>query len=243
MPFKSISILLISLTLFWGCSLQKREYRKGYYVHWKEGRISSPANADKVNVFKTGTPEAKGSKLSGLQNTEVLLASYDNSLFFSSRIRSLKDSVKGPDCGDSLFLRDGQASKVKITEINGTEIKYRRCDNLNGPVFVTAKTSVSRIKYSNGLVEAFEAAKKNTPPEKKYLEPEQKNEPLKERKRPSKTLAYIAFACGMLFLACGLLTLMAYLSGFSFLPFMALGAVFYILTWVSSLIATRTAYR
>jgi hypothetical protein len=240
MRFISISSLLISLIFFSGCSLQKREYRKGYYLHWKKESAPVTVDKNKVSLFKTATAQKREPKLSEQYNIEILLASKGNSLFLPAKIISLRDPVKAQDCGDSLFLKDGQATKVKIIEISGTEIRYRRCDNLNGPVFVAAKTSVSRIRYSNGLVEAFDSAKKNDPPENKYTEPEKKNELPKEKKKPSKTLAYIAFACGMMFLACGVLTLMTYLGGFSFVPFMVLGAVFYFLTWISSLIAIFT---
>jgi hypothetical protein len=240
MRFIFTSILLISLIFFFGCSLQKREHRKGYYIHWKETKNPIAVNKNQVNILKTGISRTKESKLREPQSTEMLLASKDNSLFLPLRTKSHKDSVKGQDCGDSLFLKDGQATKVKITEVSGTGIKYRRCDNLSGPVFVATKTSVSRIKYSNGLGEAFESPKKSDLSENKNTGPETKKEQVPEKKKPSKTLAYIAFVCGMIFLACGLLTLITYLSGLTFLPFIVLGAIFYFLTWISSLIAIFT---
>lgn len=52
--------------------------------------------------------------------------------------------------------RSGEKVIVKLTEINSGEVKYKRFDYLEGPVFVMPKQEISFLKYSNGVVESFE---------------------------------------------------------------------------------------
>ena len=47
---------------------------------------------------------------------------------------------------------------VKVTEINIDDIKYKRFDNLEGPLYVSNKSEIESIKFSNGLVETFKVA-------------------------------------------------------------------------------------
>ncbi|MBI2259407.1 MAG: hypothetical protein HYU67_10995 [Flavobacteriia bacterium] len=54
---------------------------------------------------------------------------------------------------DVLRFNNGKVDTVKITEINKTEIKYKKFTNLNGPDFICLKEEVTSIQYSNGQVE------------------------------------------------------------------------------------------
>jgi hypothetical protein len=67
----------------------------------------------------------------------------------------LKSSPKlvNDDCGDLLTLRNGDEIKVKVLELTTTEIKYKRCDNIDGPLHAISKSEVFSIKYSNGTKE------------------------------------------------------------------------------------------
>jgi hypothetical protein len=58
-------------------------------------------------------------------------------------------------CGDVITLRDGSNIKVKVMEISSKVIKYKRCDNLNGPLIVVNTDNVFMIKYANGSKEVF----------------------------------------------------------------------------------------
>jgi len=63
----------------------------------------------------------------------------------SKKYLLLKDT-----CGDIINLRNGNAVSAKVIEINETQIKYKRCNNLNGPLMVINKNIVRSIKYTNG---------------------------------------------------------------------------------------------
>lgn len=42
-----------------------------------------------------------------------------------------------------------------MLEVNETQIKYKRCDNLEGPLIVVNKNDVYSIKYTNGNTDNF----------------------------------------------------------------------------------------
>jgi hypothetical protein len=51
---------------------------------------------------------------------------------------------------DMITLKNGDEIKAKVTEISSTEIRYKRFDNLDGPVVVIPKADVFAINYENG---------------------------------------------------------------------------------------------
>ncbi len=51
---------------------------------------------------------------------------------------------------DVLIMMDGSEITAKILEITPYEIKYKNCDNLDGPTFTKSLSTVFKIKYANG---------------------------------------------------------------------------------------------
>ncbi len=51
---------------------------------------------------------------------------------------------------DNIILRNGQEIKAKVEEVGVTEIKYRKTDNLTGPLYAIDKREVFLIQYQNG---------------------------------------------------------------------------------------------
>lgn len=64
-------------------------------------------------------------------------------------------SVFSANAQDLIVLRDGNVIEAKVTEITPTEIKYKRFNNLNGPVIVISKTDVLSIRYENKTTEVI----------------------------------------------------------------------------------------
>lgn len=56
---------------------------------------------------------------------------------------------------DVIILKTGDEIKSKVSEIGTTEIKYKKFDNLNGPVISILKSDVFMIKYENGTKDVF----------------------------------------------------------------------------------------
>ena len=61
---------------------------------------------------------------------------------------------------DTLSTRYGENILVKVIEVGTTEVKYKKLDNLNGPVFSMLKSDLLMIKYENGTSENFSKEEK-----------------------------------------------------------------------------------
>ena len=61
---------------------------------------------------------------------------------------------------DTLSTRYGENVLVKVIEVGTTEVKYKKLDNLNGPVFSMLKSDLLMIKYENGTSENFSKEEK-----------------------------------------------------------------------------------
>ncbi|UOQ98486.1 hypothetical protein MUN81_03120 [Hymenobacter sp. 5317J-9] len=59
---------------------------------------------------------------------------------------------------DVLTKRNGEELKVKVVEITPSEVKFRRADNLDGPLISVWRTDVFMIVYANGVKEVLNAA-------------------------------------------------------------------------------------
>jgi hypothetical protein len=81
---------------------------------------------------------------------------------------------------DLIVLRDGNMIEAKVEEISPTEIRYRRFDNLNGPMIVINKSDVFSIRYQNGAVEVI-----NSAPPANQQAPSANQTPAAEQQTPS----------------------------------------------------------
>ena len=58
-------------------------------------------------------------------------------------------------CQDIIVGKDGKTIKARVVEITQSEIKYKRYDNLNGPLISISKDGILIINYENGTKETF----------------------------------------------------------------------------------------
>ena len=65
---------------------------------------------------------------------------------------------------DIITMKDGTTVQAKVMEIHLSEIRYKRIDNLSGPMFVIPKDLVLSIKYENGVVDIINALTAAEPP-------------------------------------------------------------------------------
>lgn len=56
---------------------------------------------------------------------------------------------------DIITKKTGEDISAKITEVTLTEIKYKKFDNLEGPIFSILKSEVLMIRYENGTKDIF----------------------------------------------------------------------------------------
>lgn len=65
------------------------------------------------------------------------------------------------NCQDIIIKKTGEEIKAKVLEIGVTEVKYKRFDFQDGPVYTIAKTEVIMVRYENGINEVISTT--NTP--------------------------------------------------------------------------------
>jgi hypothetical protein len=61
---------------------------------------------------------------------------------------------------DILTKKNGEDIKAKVLEVTNNEVKYKKFDNLNGPLFTILKSELLLIRYENGSKDIFNEAKK-----------------------------------------------------------------------------------
>jgi hypothetical protein len=135
------ALLLVS------CSVKKRAYRHGYYVDWAVQK--KQRSGTDIKNSATASKRHEPVEIVTVKPTAELEASI---LTSSQKKISLIDT-----CGDVITFKSGDQVTVKVTEITDDKIKYRRCDNLDGPVFVVNKSTVALIRYANGVEEKITA--------------------------------------------------------------------------------------
>jgi len=63
---------------------------------------------------------------------------------------------------DTIVLLNGDMIDAKVEEISATEIKYRRIDNLDGPLIVINKSEVLSVKFKNGTIDVINSMEQKT---------------------------------------------------------------------------------
>ena len=56
---------------------------------------------------------------------------------------------------DIIITKDAQKIDAKILEVSGSEIKYKKQSNLEGPTFILGVEELNSIIYANGEVQVF----------------------------------------------------------------------------------------
>jgi hypothetical protein len=59
---------------------------------------------------------------------------------------------------DTLVHVNGEKQTVKVTEVNSNFIKYRKFENITGPLYSIEKKDVKYVKYFGGQVDSFQVA-------------------------------------------------------------------------------------
>lgn len=59
---------------------------------------------------------------------------------------------------DNIVLKNGTEIKAKVLEVSGNQLKYRRQDNPDGPIYTTGTADVLLINYANGTKDVLGTA-------------------------------------------------------------------------------------
>jgi hypothetical protein len=168
----NLIILTLVISFLGSCALEKRKYLPGYSCEWYSSKqfdnscppvenLTTDRHDDYENqVQKSILLAENNSNSSNLTVSEIVSAQQTpdyNAYGAKSLTLNCKsdrdiniDSVpKAPQC-DLLILKNGQELKVKVIEVGTKEVRYKLCENLEGPMFVKDKSEVFLIKYPNG---------------------------------------------------------------------------------------------
>lgn len=63
---------------------------------------------------------------------------------------------------DIITLRTGETINGKVSEVGINEVKYYKSSNLQGPVYVAAKSDISQVVYANGSKDVFATNQQNS---------------------------------------------------------------------------------
>jgi TM2 domain-containing membrane protein YozV len=162
--FIGYGILLVLVS----CTMEKRVYMPGYHTEWAKSKDNRTKKvfAEEQTVLITNQESETKTVTNSLAKTvseDNTTASTDNAIYPILKPNKLDINIIRPedkkqnrleDC-DILTLKNGDELKVKVTEIGTSEIKYKRCDNPNGPTITVRKSEVFSIKYSNGTKDVF----------------------------------------------------------------------------------------
>lgn len=122
-----------------------------------------------INPVTAGVTNNRNIEISKSEFTKGLTASTDNishPLIYNAPMPLLpveynssgnnqdNSNIQEVKC-DTIILKSGAVITGKVEEIGQTELKYKRCDNLTGPLISLLNSNVSKILYSNGTSELF----------------------------------------------------------------------------------------
>src|SRR5687768_4901021 len=122
--------LFLSLSVLFSCSVQKRKHQKGFYVnriHQKNIKKPVPDNHTEVAKSLTDNIQRPIAVISGNSAEE---ASGNHSLRTVIKKSSTLFLQTAEDSCDILLFKDGSEIRAKVDEVNQTEVKYHRCDNV-----------------------------------------------------------------------------------------------------------------
>jgi len=79
-----------------------------------------------------------------------------NRFLFLSLMSFLLCLFSGPAFSQDIIIKlTGEEIEAKVLEVNPTEVKYKKFNNQDGPLFIIKKSEIFMIKYASGEKEVF----------------------------------------------------------------------------------------
>jgi hypothetical protein len=194
---KILHFAILTLLIVCSCTIQKRAYRGGYYIAWNKN-VEKP---DKGNNSGGGLSKSKKMDLAQLNlkpkekiNLSVQLLASIKTIIPKAVFTSTKTYL---DNCDTIIFKSGKMVAAKVIEITGTEVKYKYCNNQDGPLFVNSKSELSQINFASGQKEIFEDQAVQPPRTvKQNIDSISQSE--KERKKNNLNTWFLMFLVGLI---------------------------------------------
>jgi hypothetical protein len=143
MFMKNLISIMLLIAIITSCSVQKRQYMGGYHI---------------TRTHKSQKSEKQLEQAANHNNAQALASNEISVLDLNMKRPTIFDSIpKKVECDTVFFRTGGDKVAAKIIEINTSEVKYRKCSNPDGPLFVVKKSDVVKIRYANGMEEVISA--------------------------------------------------------------------------------------
>lgn len=153
--FVNIVTIFISVT---SCSVEKRHYRNGY--NFSLSKLKN-THLEKNEVYKN-SEKTEVKQIQSLEKVNDLISSTSSELIISKKQEPTYITNTLPEDCDIVIFKNGNEIKAKVIEIGLSEIKYKRCDNIEGPLVIINKSDVFKIKYPNGTEELIVTKEKKS---------------------------------------------------------------------------------
>jgi len=152
-----LSLLLFAFVVS-SCTIQKRKYQKGMYVNVKHyvhhNKIEKNKKEDALSIVELKVKEVAVSK-------QELVASIAKAAPPITKTKPAKiKETKNDTCGDLIIMLDGAVIEAKVIEVTQTNVKYKKCNNVNGPTYTTALEKIERIQYKDGSQDIVDSGTK-----------------------------------------------------------------------------------
>lgn len=140
--------------------IQKRKYLKGWSTEKRATGFENNDNQDQSNANLSNTEvytEDEPALVADNENDIAVL--FETTLPEQETVQmeviiptseGYSNLVSSESSCDIIMLKNGDEIEAKVTEIGSYEIKYKLCDNLEGPVYTKPKNEIFKIKYANG---------------------------------------------------------------------------------------------
>lgn len=139
------------------CSLQKRLYMNGYHVQWRvEGDESDLAKQDISEELEkvplVAADESNGFTASLIGDDKFI--PLKQPAIINGRMLANPTVQLLEEC-DVIVKKDGVEISAKVMETSSDLVKYKDCDNQQGPLFILELSEIAKIKYADGTSEIF----------------------------------------------------------------------------------------
>lgn len=234
---KKITLILICSILLVSCGIEKRVHRSGFHMNKKtiapsaekitSKKSSASLKTDISDVYVADNSAAFDATVHGVKSNSILNnVNNEGNLFDSRNNENFENSnvstILNETC-DLIILKDGSEIKAKVLEINDDIIKYKLCDNLDGPTFTKSKDLIFMIKYPNGTRTVVNSMETKSTTTKSDAE-------LESTKKEIEPLAIVGFSMNLL----AFLIMILEIAGFFFpiwsLLFTIVGSIFIIIS-------------
>lgn len=166
---KSFLLITLSTLILQSCFVSNTTKLRGHKpvfgkMKAHENEIENSEQVNQDQIVKNETKQETLTELS-FENTEITdLATTENEII---DIPKQKNILFDGGCDKITFL-NGEEISVKLIEIGDNFVKYKKCDNIDGPIYNTSKEKLFMITFSNGTKEVIDhknekIEEKNTP--------------------------------------------------------------------------------